>query len=148
TQPEVSGRQTEGRSGEHIAGPRSGGPRPEVRVVTELPVETELGLYELAVGIGLGRIVPCGKLWFSAAIEGSAIHSCRRFTFSACIRGICASTAALSAAPCADTKPGSVASATPDAAPCTNSRLSSLDSRPAIGSSFVVLLDPILAFHA
>jgi hypothetical protein len=65
-------------------------------------------------------------LRFSAAIDGSAIHSCSRVTFSVCIFGICANTAALSGSldwAAASTAAGAAASAKPVTVPCTNSRL-------------------------
>src|ERR1700722_19192147 len=69
---------------------------------------------------------PCGKLRFSAAIDGSAIHSCKRLMLAACIFGICASTAALSASlagVAANTPMGTAARAAPETALCTKSRL-------------------------
>src|SRR5277367_244554 len=69
---------------------------------------------------------PCGKFRFSAAIDGSAIQSCNRLTLAACIFGIWASTAALSASlseAAANIAAGSAANAAPDVAACTKSRL-------------------------
>src|SRR5262249_38472501 len=60
---------------------------------------------------------------FSAAIDGSAIQSCSRLRFSACMSGICASTTALSSSACAASTPaGSAASAATDSELRTKSR--------------------------
>src|SRR5882757_5306852 len=75
-------------------------------------------------------------------MEGSAIQSCRRLTFSPCIFGICASTNALSGSSpaAASTAAGAAITATPDKAPCTKSRRLKASLESVMNIPFVVLI--------